>query len=186
MTASISGERVLVQYSTAQQQTARARRASAPSAARVIYRTRKVSTAGAAVQAGVRETHGSAREDETAVCHASLRRRPNPKQLQLRLLASLLLFSSIHCPLPHQLSSVSGSVEKPLPRTSRFKVCQGVANREQHRIAQGGIAGLDWLRLVFCPGSRSRVPMLPRAEQQSEGDGIEKVRKGSIDTTGCT
>ncbi|PTB50495.1 hypothetical protein M431DRAFT_499315 [Trichoderma harzianum CBS 226.95] len=112
--------------------------------------------------------------EKTAVCHASLRRRPNPKHCSFACWPACSFSSSIHCPLPHQLSSVGGSVEKPLPRTSGFKV-RGwpIENStESPRDRWTGLAA------SFAQARVPASPIPPRAEQQSEGDGIEKGRKG--------
>lgn len=61
-------------------------------------------------------------------------------------------------------------MEKPLPRTSRFKVRGWPIENSTESIAQGS---LSWLRLL----PRLAFPR-PDAEQQSESDGIEKGRKG--------
>ncbi|KAL7906860.1 hypothetical protein GGI35DRAFT_96677 [Trichoderma velutinum] len=97
--------------------------------------------------------------------------------MQLRLLACSFFF---WCPLPHQLSSVGDSVEKPLPRTS------SPANPAPGSRGRGRIENSTESLRDCLPGSvfaQTRVPanpIPPRAEQQSEGDGIEKAEKGLL------
>lgn len=119
--------------------------------------------------------------EKTAVCHASLRRRPNTKHCSFACWPACSFFLQSTA---HYLISLA---QLAAPWKSRCQERpgqgQGVANREQHRINRPGIAKLA------ASFAQARVPaprFRPEPSSKARAMGSRKQEKGSINTTGCT